>query len=94
MRKTKGIMRAIKYHRQMSKEQCRLLKADDVVNLLIPPHPSPLSFAVATATATATFVCIIVGGHGRMLLLGALVQSYITSGRHLANLLFSLKIKS
>jgi hypothetical protein len=67
-------MRAIKYHRQIREERCRLLKADDVVvNLLILPPPSPLSFAVATATAT--FVCIIVGGHGRMLLLKrALVQ--------------------
>jgi hypothetical protein len=65
-------MRAIKYHRQISEERCCLLKADDVVNLLALPPPSPLSLAVATATAT--FVCIIVGGHGRMLLLGALVQ--------------------
>jgi hypothetical protein len=66
-------MQAIKYHRQISEERCRLLKADDVVNLLILPPPSPLSFAVATATAT--FVCIIAGGHGRMLLLKrALVQ--------------------
>jgi len=73
MRKTKRIMRAINYHRQISEERCCRLHPDDIVNLLTLPPPSPLSFAIATATAT--FVFIIVGGHGRMLLLKrALVQ--------------------
>ena len=69
--KTKG-KRSVNYNRQICEEQCCLLKADNVVNLLTLPPPLPLLFAVAPATATSVHT-IVVGGHGRMLLLRAQV---------------------